>query len=208
MSLDVFLECDDQMVARQYIWDIGYETGCEDYERGIQDEVAETLFIMSPIDADFFAQGYFKGLEVTPESFAVLWLNPQTLPNGDDIAPLVHSYRSSTAPMKKAVILSSLAKSAGEIRSMVLFAVDSGIPLDNCHIACAWMPASVHGSLCRDLGGVFGAKAFSGATTMQDDMANGVNLARCLNLPEKGLTYLPALVTDQMQGANPFTWRR
>lgn len=207
MSLDIFLESDNPMDARQFIWDVGYDTGCEDYERGIQESVPETLFIMSPLDADFFAQGYFKGLGATPESFAVLWLNPYTLPNGDDIAPLVHSYRSSTAPMKKAVILSSLAKSAGEIRSMVLFAVDNGIPLENCHIACAWMSVEVHGSLCRDLCGVFGAKAISASSMVSDALAQGANLHRHLNLPEKGLTYLPALVTEQMQGANPFSWR-
>lgn len=60
-TLTEFLEADDQMVARQLITAIGYETGLghADYDHPVG---PDTLLIMSPLDADFFAYGYMDAI--------------------------------------------------------------------------------------------------------------------------------------------------
>ena len=199
-TLTEFLEADDQMVARQLITAIGYETGLghADYDHPVG---PDTLLIMSPLDADFFADGYMDAVPVWPGCQAVLWFNSYDLPNGgENIAILMHQFQSTKAPMKHAVIIASLAQSAGEIRAMILWAVQNGIPLDEVRVESPWMTDSVHQQLTRDFGDEFVRKALASVGAVPDSLGKGVNLARRLNLPEKGLTYLPSFVAEQMNG--------
>lgn len=197
-ALTEFLEADDQMVARQLITAMGRETGLgnADYDHPVG---PDTLLIMSPLDADFFAAGYLNAVRAEPGRKAVLWFNSYDLPNGgENIAILMHQFQSSQAPVKHAVIIASLAQSAGEIRAMILWAVGNGIPLEEVRVESPWMTDSVHQQLTRDFGGEFVRKALASVGAVPDSLGKGVNLARRLNLPEKGLTYLPSFVVDQI----------
>jgi hypothetical protein len=197
-TLIEFLEADDQMVARQLITAIGRDTGLghADYDHPVG---PDTLLIMSPLDADFFADGYMDAFPDWPGRQAVLWFNSYDLPNGgENIAILMHQFQSSQAPVKHAVIIASLAQSAGEIRAMILWAVEQGISLEEIRVESPWMTDSVHQQLTKDFGDDFVRKALASVGAVPDSLGKGVNLARRLNLPDKGLTYLPSFVVERI----------
>jgi hypothetical protein len=158
---------------------------------------ANTMVIMTPIDADFFADGYLKGLPVAPGRWAVLWQNVYDLAN-QNVAIKMHEFQSAKVPVDRAVVIISVAKSSAEVRGMVLFAVDNGVPLENCRVECGWMAQSVIDELTHDFGEEWAEKALVTRNVLTDDKASETNLARELNLPEKDLTYIPARVAALM----------
>jgi hypothetical protein len=195
-SLIEFLDAEDQQMARQLICAQGYSNGVDSNSHHSVD--ANTMVVMTPTDADFFGDSYLYWLNVEPARWSVLWQNVYDLADGQNVAIKLHEYQSSTQPVSKAVIIASLSKSAGEIRGMVLFAVDNGVRLENCRVECPWMSQGVFDELKHDFGDEWAAKAMSTVGVVPDALVEGVSLGRLLNLPEKALAYMPARVAALM----------
>lgn len=194
-SLNDLLTATDQQMARQMLSSNGLVLGATDAARAMPVD-AKTLVVMTPADADFFAASYLRALgDCQPARWAVLWQHVYEIPGGEEIAPEVHRFQSSEAPVDKAVILCSMATSAAQVRGMLWFAVDQGILLENCRVECPWMAEAV----TEDLQIFLDAdRILDGVVTVEDDQLRGVNLNRLLNLPDQGLSYLPAVVQNQL----------
>lgn len=151
-----------------------------------------TMVVMTPNDADFFGDGYLRGLPVAPGCWAVLWQNVYDLADGQNVATQVHQFHSADAPVEKAVILVGLATSSAEVRGMVLFAVDNGVRLENCRVVCAKMAQSVFDSLRHDFGGEWADMALAGMLVGPDEAMN------IIPMPKRDLAYMPARVAALM----------
>lgn len=196
-SLLEFLNADDQQVARQLICSQGYELGGADRKSKTPVD-ASTMVVMTPIDADFFGEQYLYLVKQQPGRWAVLWQNVYDLPSGENVAIQLHRFQSSTDPVNKAVIICSLAQSPAELRGMILYAIDNGVPLEACRVECPWMTEQVYESLSHDFGDDWAAIGLENVVIVPNESVMGVSLSRLLNLPEKGLTYLPACVIERM----------
>lgn len=194
-SLNDLLTAPDQQVARQMLCANGLRRGEVDAARAMPVD-AQTLVVMTPADADFFAASYLRALGACqPARWAVLWQNVYEAPGGEEIASEVHRFQSSDAPISKALILCSVATSAAQVRGMLLFAVDQGVSLDQCRVECPWMDEAVLEDLLV-LNGV--GSMFEGVDSVPTDQLRGVNLNRLINLPDQGLSYLPAVVQSHL----------
>ncbi|MBI6883136.1 hypothetical protein [Pseudomonas putida] len=198
IPLSELLTADDQQVARQVLCAKGLEVGEADSAR--PDPVgADTLVVMSPLDADFFGSAYLQALGSNqPGRWAVVWHNVYDAPGEQEAAIEVHRYQSSAAPVSKAVILCSLGTSAAQIRGMFLFALDQGIAFHECRIECPWMSETVFEKLLKDLSFEYQPLKDDGVNIVPAWLLDGVELSHLTNLPPQGLSYLPAMVCSQI----------
>jgi hypothetical protein len=151
-----------------------------------------TMVVMTPNDADFFADGYLKGLSVAPGRWSVLWQNVYDLPTGQNVAIQVNNFQSSAVPVEKAVILVGVATSSAEVRSMVLFAVDNGVRLEHCRVVCGQMAQSVFDELKHDFGDEWAETAMAGMVVGSDDVVNSIPV------PTRDLAYMPKRVSQSI----------
>lgn len=193
-SLIEFLTAEDQQVARQLVCTQGRELAYLNNDRQ-QPAGSDTLVVMTPSDADFFGEQYTYWLrENQPGQWAVVWQNIYTTDTGVEVAAQVHSYLSPGEGCKSAVIIRSLAMFNAEIRGMILFALDKGVPLEKCRIECPWMTRSVHDHLVQEFGAEWAAVGLADVGLIEDGLVKGVDLNRLLNLPGSSLMYLPEVV--------------
>lgn len=193
-SLIEFLAAEDQQVARQLVCTQGRELAYLNNDRQ-QPSGSDTLVVMTPSDADFFGEQYAYWLqENRAGQWAVVWQNIYTTDVGVEVATQVHSYLSPGEGSKSAVIIRSLAMCNAEIRGLLLFAVDKGIPLDKCRIECPWMTRGVHDHLVQEFGAEWARAGLADVGIIEDSMVTGVDLNRLLNLPGSSLMYIPEVV--------------
>lgn len=198
-SLFEFLAAEDQQVARQLICAAGRELAHLNAKRA-RGVTSSTLVVMTPVDTDFFGEQFLYwltnslGNHVAPGKWAVRWANNYVLPTGVEVSAPVHQFISAEGEVSDAVVLCSLAVSKAEMRGLILFAVDQGVPLERVRVECPWMARSVYDHLCAEFGTQWGSAALADVGVMDDQHVNGVNLPQRLNLPDSSLTYLPALV--------------
>lgn len=197
-SLIEFLAAEDQQVARQLACTAGRELAYLKDQRH-QPVDSGTLVVMTPSDADFFGEQYLYWLrENQPGRWAVAWHNVYVTPTDVEVAILVHRYLSPGEAKTSAVIIRSLAMSKAEMRGLILFAVDQGVPLDMCRVECPWMTRSVYEHLAHEFGAEWAKTGLADVGVVEDKLVDGVDLHRLLNLPGSSLVYLPEIVRQEM----------
>ena len=197
-SLIEFLAAEDQQVARQLICTAGRELAYLN-DQLHQSVGTDTLVVMTPSDADFFGEQYLYWLrDKQPGRWAVAWHNVYVTPTDVEVAILVHRYLSPGEAVNSAVVTRSLAMSKAEMRGLILFAVDQGVPLDKCRVECPWMTRSVYDHLAHEFGEEWAKTGLADVGVVEDSLVEGVNLNRRLNLPDSALAYLPAVVCGRI----------